>query len=101
MQRQFFDDGVGVKLSGSGGIQEGQENARFLGEDPDRFEGTKVNEIEEFVNGGGSGKVPNVNGAASSSVGGTKSNLERGRRILCLIFDHVSDHKSMEPRGSI
>ena len=86
MQGQFLDDSVGIELSGSGGIQEGQENARLLREHPDRFEGTKVDEIEEFVNGGGSGKVSNVDGATRSSVGGTKGDLEGSRRILCLFL---------------
>ena len=49
MQRQFLDDRIRIELSGSGGVQEGEENARLLREHADRFEGAKVDEIEKFV----------------------------------------------------
>jgi len=55
-----------------------------------------VDKIEKFVNGGSSGEVPNVDSAAGSSVGGTESNLEGSRRILCLLFDRESDDKTMK-----
>lgn len=42
MQGQFFYYSVGVELSGSGGIQEGQKDARLFREHSDRFKGTKV-----------------------------------------------------------
>ena len=86
MQRQFLNDRVGVELSGSGAIQEGQEDARLLRENSDRFEGTKMDKVEKLVNGCCSGEIPNVNGAASGSVGGTESNLEGSGRILWLFF---------------
>jgi len=86
MQRQLLDEGVGIELSGSRAIQKGQEDARLLRENPDRFEGTKVDEVEKLVNGGRSGEIPNVNGAASRSVGGTEGNLEGSGRILWLFF---------------
>jgi len=43
-----------------------------------------VDEVEKLVNGGGSWEVSNVDGTASSSVGGTEGNLEGSRRILRL-----------------
>src|SRR5579872_1393733 len=42
MQRQFLDDCVSVELSGSGSVKEGQEDARLLREDSDRFEGAEM-----------------------------------------------------------
>ena len=48
---------------------------------------TKVDEIEEFVNGGGGGEVLNVDGTASGSVGSTESNLEGSGRILRMCSD--------------
>ena len=50
-----------------------------------------MDEVEKLVNGGGSGEVSNVDGTASSSVGGTESNLEGSRRILrlCLIGSQI------------
>ena len=50
-----------------------------------------MDEVEKFINGGGSGEVPNVDGAAGSIGGGTESNLEGTRRILCLSFDRESE----------
>jgi len=54
-----------------------------------------VDEVEKLVNGGGSWEVSNVDGTAGSGVCGTESNLEGGRRVLRLCFDHESesDHK--------
>ena len=92
MQRQFLDDRVGVELSSGRSVQERQEDTRFLRENSDRFKRTEVNEVEEFVNRSGCGKIPNVDGASGGGVRGTESNLKGSRRILCL-FDRVSDHK--------
>jgi len=86
MQRHLLNEGVGIELSGSRAIQKGQEDARLLRENPDRFEGTKVDEVEKLINGGRGGEIPNVNGAARRSVGGTESNLEGSGRILWLFF---------------
>ena len=44
-----------------------------------------MDEVEKFVDGGGSGEVSDVDGTAGSSVCGTESNLEGSRRILCLL----------------
>ena len=96
MQRQLLNDRIGIELSGSGAIQEGQEDARLLRKNPDGFEGSKVDEVEKLVNGGCSGEIPNVNGAASSGVGGTESNLEGSGRILWLFFNRKSDHNTLE-----
>ena len=93
MQRQFLDDSVGIELSGSGAIQEGQEDTRLLREHPDGFEGTKVNEVEELVYRGGGREIADVNGAAGNIVGGTESNLEGSGRILCLFVDPKLDRK--------
>ena len=46
-----------------------------------------MDEVEELVDRGGGGEVPNVDGTASGSVGGAKSNLEGSGRILCLYCD--------------
>lgn len=45
-----------------------------------------MDKIEKLVNRGSGRKIPNVNGAASRSVGGTEGNLEGSRRILRLFF---------------
>ena len=52
-----------------------------------------MDEVEKFVNGCGSGEVPNVNGATCSGVGGTESDLKGSGRILWLFVDGVSNHR--------
>ena len=93
VQRQLLNDSVGIELSSSRAIQEGQEDTRLLREHPDRFEGTKVNEVEELIHRGGGGEIADVNGAAGSTVGGTESNLEGSGRILCLFIDPKLDRE--------
>ena len=44
-----------------------------------------MDEVDKFVNGGGSGEVSDMDGTACSSVGDTESNLEGSRRILRLL----------------
>ena len=46
-----------------------------------------MDEVEEFVDRGGGGGVPNVGGTASGSVGSTEINLEGSRRILHMCSD--------------
>lgn len=58
-----------------------------------------MDKIEKFVNGGGSGEIPNIDGSASSSVCSTEGNLEGSGGILCLLFDRESDHETMKPSG--
>ena len=73
---------------GSGGdIQERRDDTGLLSEYIDQFEGTKVDKIEEFVDGGGGGEVLNIDGTASGSVGSTESNLEGSGRMLCMCSD--------------
>jgi hypothetical protein len=44
-----------------------------------------VDEVEKLINGGGSGEVSNINGAAGRSVRGTESDLKGSRGILRLL----------------
>ena len=46
-----------------------------------------MDEVEESTDGCGGGEVPNVDGTASGSVGGTVSNLEGSRGILPMYSD--------------
>ena len=50
-----------------------------------------MDEVEEFVNGGGSREVSDVNGTAGSSVCDTENNLEGTRRILHLLRSESDD----------
>ena|ERR1700722_4182620 len=65
MQGQLLYRGIGVEGSSYGTIQERQKDARLLGEDTDRFEWSKMYEIEKFVNGSGRREVTDVNSASS------------------------------------
>lgn len=69
MQGQLLDGCVGVERSRGSAIQEGEEDARLLGEDTNGFERTEVDEAEELVDGGGGGKVSYVNGTSSGISG--------------------------------
>ena len=48
-----------------------------------------MGKVEKFVDGGSSGDVPNADGKAGSSAGGTKSNLEGSQRTLCMLLSGV------------
>ena len=56
-----------------------------------RFD-SQVDEVEKFVDGGGSGEVSNVDGTAGRSAGGTEISLEGSRKIVPA-FIGESDHK--------
>ena len=58
MQRQLLDYHIGIGLGSGGGIQEWQEDVGLLREYTDQFEGTNVDEVEEFVDGGGAERFP-------------------------------------------
>ena len=53
-QGRFVNDRVGIEFSGGIYFQGGREDVRLLGENLDRFGGTKVDEVEKLVDGGGS-----------------------------------------------
>lgn len=44
-----------------------------------------MNKVKKLINGGGSGEVSNVDGAAGRSVRGTESDLKGSRGILRLL----------------
>ena len=61
------------------------------------IQGAEGDEIEEFMDGGSSREVSNVDGTAGSNICSTKSNLEGSWRILCLLLSK-SDGKAMMER---
>ena len=72
MEGKFFDGRVGMKCRSSGALEEGEENARLFGEDADRLQWTKVDEVKKLVDGGSGRKVANVDGASGRVVGGSE-----------------------------
>lgn len=70
MEGELFDGRVGMERRSSGTIKEREENARLFGEDTDRLQWTKVDEVKKLVDGCSGGKVANVDGAPGRVVGG-------------------------------
>jgi len=70
VEDELFEGGVGVESGCCCAFEEGDEYARFFWEDADGFEGAKVDEVEELVDGGGCGEVADVDGAACGVCGG-------------------------------
>ena len=79
VQGQLLDDSVCIKVGIGGDTQEGQEDTRLLGENSSGPKWTKLrsSSVEEVA-----GRFQ-TDVTTGSNVGGTESNLEGSRRILC------------------
>ena len=73
VQGELLDGGVCVEEGGGVAVEEGEEDAGLFREDADRFEGTKVDEVEQLVYGGGGREVADVHRASDSVVCGACS----------------------------
>lgn len=51
MESELFDRGVGVEGGGGRTVEEGDEDAGLLGEEPDGLDGSEADEIEELIDG--------------------------------------------------
>ncbi len=81
VQGELLDRRVGVERRGGRAVQEGEEDARLLGQHADTLERPEVHEVEQLVDGRRRGQVADVHRAPGGVRRGVHRRVQRDGRV--------------------